>query len=151
MPSPTITNGKHANGKITPFFVVQFCLVLFAISAVVFRPGPWNAARLTGLCIAVPAAVLLFTARWQLGRSFSVTPQARELVTWGLYSRIRNPIYVFSALMLTGVLITLQYRYALLLLLVLIPVQFIRAGQEAKVLEGKFGEEYRKYREGTWF
>ena len=146
-PSSAVATGS----KITPLFIVQFCAVLFAISAVVFRPGPWNGARLAGFCIAVPAAVLLFTARWQLGRSFSVTPQARELVTWGLYSKIRNPIYVFSALLLLGVLIALQYRYALLLLLVLIPMQIFRAHQEARVLEEKFGDEYRKYRQGTWF
>jgi protein-S-isoprenylcysteine O-methyltransferase Ste14 len=137
--------------KITPFFMVQFCLVLIAISAVVLRHGQWTAARLAGLCIAILAAVLLFTARWQLGKSFSVTPQARELVTWGIYSKIRNPIYVFSALMLLGVLIALQYRYAFLLLLVLVPVQIIRAHQEAKVLEERFGDEYRNYRKGTWF
>lgn len=139
------------NTKITPLFVLQFCMVLIVISVVAFRPGVWNAARLTGFCIAVPAAVLLFTARWQLGQSFSVTPQARELVTRGLYSKIRNPIYVFSALLLVGVLIALQYRYALLLLLVLIPLQILRARKEAEVLEARFGDEYRKYREGTWF
>ena len=137
--------------KITPLFILQFCMALVVISIVVFRPGNWNAARWTGLCIALPAAVLLFTARWQLGRSFSVTPQARELVTEGIYSRIRNPIYVFSALLLAGILIALQYRYALLLLVVVIPVQMVRAHQEAKVLEARFGDQYRKYREGTWF
>jgi protein-S-isoprenylcysteine O-methyltransferase Ste14 len=121
------------------------------IGIVAFRPGTWNTARLAGFCIAAPAAILLFTARWQLGRSFSVTPQARELVTWGIYSKIRNPIYVFSALLLVGVLIALQYRYALLLLLVLIPIQRARAHQEAQVLEARFGEEYTNYRKGTWF
>jgi protein-S-isoprenylcysteine O-methyltransferase Ste14 len=140
-----------ANEKITPFFILQFCLVLVAISVVAFRPGGWNGSRLLGFCIAVPAAVLLFTARWQLGKSFSVTPQARELVTRGLYSKIRNPIYVFSALLVAGVLIALQYRYALLLLLALIPIQIVRARQESKVLEARFGEEYRKYKAGTWF
>jgi protein-S-isoprenylcysteine O-methyltransferase Ste14 len=139
------------NGKITPLFILQFCVVLMVIGIVAFRPGTWNTARLAGFCIAAPAAVLLFTARWQLGRSFSVTPQARELVTWGIYSKIRNPIYVFSALLLVGVLIALQYRYALLLLLVLLPIQMARAHQEARVLEARFGEEYRNYRKGTWF
>ncbi len=144
-------NPSAVEYKITPFFVLQFCLVLIAIGAVVFRHGAWDTARLVGLCIAVPAACFLFTARWQLGASFSVTPQAKKLVTQGLYSKIRNPIYVFSALLLLGVLIALEYRYALLLLLILVPVQIVRAHQEGKLLEAKFGDEYRKYREGTWF
>ena len=137
--------------KLTPLFVFQFCVVVVVILAVVFRPGQWSVARWVGLAVAIPAAVLLFTARWQLGASFSVTPQARALVTHGVYSKIRNPIYVFSALMLLGVLIALQYRYAFLLLALLIPIQMVRAHQESKILEATFGDEYRKYRMGTWF
>jgi protein-S-isoprenylcysteine O-methyltransferase Ste14 len=137
--------------KLTPFFVFQFCVVVVVILAVVFRSGQWSVARWVGLAIAIPAAVLLFTARWQLGASFAVTPQARALVTHGVYSKIRNPIYVFSALMLLGVLVALQYRYAFLLLALLIPIQMVRAHQESKILEAKFGDEYRKYRMGTWF
>ena len=54
--------------------------------------------------------------------------------------------------MLTGILIALQRPYALFfLLLVLIPVQIVRARKEAKVLEAKLGEEYRAYRAKTWF
>ena len=146
MPEPT-----SRDARITPFFVLQFCLALFAIGFVALRPGTWNGLRLTGLCIAVPAAVLLFTARWQLGQSFSITPQAKHLVTHGLYSKIRNPIYVFSAFMALGILIALQYRYALIFLIILVPVQAVRAHQESKVLEARFGDEYRKYRKGTWF
>jgi protein-S-isoprenylcysteine O-methyltransferase Ste14 len=138
------------NERLTPLFVFQFCAVIAVILVVVFRPGEWSAARWVGLCIAIPAAVLLFTARWQLGTSFAVTPQARVLVTHGLYSRIRNPIYVFSALMLVGVLTALQYRYAFLLLAILIPLQIFRAHQESKVLEAKFGDEYQTYKQGTW-
>jgi len=90
--------------RITPRFVLQFCAVVVVILIVVFRPGGWSAARWIGLAIAIPAAVVLFTARWQLGTSFSVTPQARELVTHGVYSKIRNPIYLFSAVLVTAIL-----------------------------------------------
>jgi len=137
--------------KITALLVLQFCVTLVVILVIVFRPGVWTPARWVGLCVAIPSAVLFFVARWQLGGSFSVTPQARNLVTHGLYSKIRNPIYVFSGLTLLGILITLRYRYAYLWLAVVIPVQIIRAHQESKVLEAKFGDDYRRYRQGTWF
>ena len=109
------------NERITPLFVLQFCVVVFAISAVVLRPGEWSSARWIGLAIAFPAAVLVFTARWQLGKSFSVMPQARALVTHGVYSKIRNPIYVLSAPMALGILVALQYHYVFLRLAVVIP------------------------------
>jgi protein-S-isoprenylcysteine O-methyltransferase Ste14 len=35
--------------------------------------------------------------------------------------------------------------------LFLIPLQARRAREEARVLEDKFGEEYRAYRKQTWF
>ncbi len=151
MPSPASAAEPAGESKITPLFILQFSAVLIVISVVILRPGPWTWARWAGLAIAAPAAVLLFTARWQLGSSFSISAQARRLVTHGIYSRIRNPIYVFSWLLLLGILIALQYRYAFLLLAVLIPIQAVRAHKEAKVLEAKFGDEYRRYRQKTWF
>ncbi len=137
--------------RFTAFLGVQLCAALVLLGLMVFRTGVWDSARWAGLLIAVPAAILLFTARYQLGRSFSVTPQARELVTHGVYSKIRNPIYVFGGLLVLGFLLTLQRSYLLLILLVLIPIQIVRAHKEAKVLEAKFGDTYREYRKKTWF
>jgi protein-S-isoprenylcysteine O-methyltransferase Ste14 len=48
--------------------------------------------------------------------------------------------------------VLILWRFELLIvLLVLIPVQIIRARREAAVLEAKFGDEYREYRKRTWF
>ena len=104
-----------------------------------------------GLGLTVTAAVFFVTARYQLGRSFSVTPQARQLVVRGVYSRIRNPIYFFSTLMILGAVIAFQKPAFFLIPAVLVPVQVIRARREARVLEAKFGNDYRKYRQSTWF
>lgn len=126
---------------------------MVAIAAVIylFAHPPWNAMRIAGLCLLVPNFVLLTVARVQLGNSFSITPQAKGLVTRGLYSRIRNPIYVFSSLGIAGLFLYLNMPELLLLLLVVAPVQILRAQREARVLEERFGEEYRQYRAATWF
>jgi protein-S-isoprenylcysteine O-methyltransferase Ste14 len=137
--------------RVTPFLVLQFCVALLVLALASFRPGEWNTVRWAGLIIAILATVPLFVARYQLGKSFSVTPLARELVTHGIYSKIRNPIYVFSRLFVIGLLLTLQIRRALIFIPVLIAVQLLRAHQEAKVLRDKFGDAYGEYRKKTWF
>jgi len=137
--------------KFALLLAAQFCAAVVLLCLILFRMGAWNAARCIGLVIAVPSAVLLFIARYQLGRSFSVTPQARALVTHGLYSKIRNPIYVFSGWMILGFLLTLDRPYLLVILVGLIPMQIMRARKEAEVLEARFGDAYRAYRNKTWF
>jgi protein-S-isoprenylcysteine O-methyltransferase Ste14 len=131
--------------------VLQLCAAAGLLTFMIFGSGEWNAQRWAGLLIAIPATVLLFVARFQLGRSFAVRAEAHELVTHGIYSKIRNPIYVFSALLVLALALTLQRPALLFFLLVLIPVQIIRARREAAVLEAKFGDEYRLYRQHTWF
>jgi len=104
-----------------------------------------------GIMVAAVSLVLLVVARVQLGKSFSVTPQAKGLVTHGLYSRIRNPMYVFLDLALVGVALATGSWYPLAPLVILLPLQIMNSRREARVLEEKFGAAYSKYRRGAWF
>jgi len=104
-----------------------------------------------GLALAIASFGLWLAARIQLGRSFAVRAQAKELVTHGLYSKIRNPIYLFGSLCLAGLCLLLGKPIGLLFLLVVAPLQAMRARKEARVLEEKFGDAYREYRARTWF
>jgi protein-S-isoprenylcysteine O-methyltransferase Ste14 len=131
--------------------VLQCCGVLIVISIIVLWPGAWNVERWIGLSIGVPSTILLLVSRFQLGRSFAVTPQARELVTSGLYSKLRNPMYVFSTLLVLSFVLTVQKPYLFLLPVILVVAQIIRSRQESGVLEEKFGDVYREYRKKTWF
>lgn len=114
-------------------------------------PANWGAMQGLGACLLGSGFVLWTTARFQLGGSLAVTAQAKKLVTRGLYSRIRNPIYLFGSCVMAGLILVLGRPVWLLIFLVVIPVQLWRARKEASVLEAAFGEEYRRYRAGTWF
>jgi protein-S-isoprenylcysteine O-methyltransferase Ste14 len=116
-----------------------------------YRPVVWTAMPIFGLCLGITGFILWSIARFQLGSSFAVTAQARHLVTQGLYSKLRNPNYVFGSLVIAGGILFAQRPAFLWIFLVLIPLQVWRAGKESKVLEEKFGDEYRKYRAQTWF
>jgi protein-S-isoprenylcysteine O-methyltransferase Ste14 len=143
---------NNAPKKFLPFLIVQFVLFLAVLFFVVFlMPGHWAVNRFIGLAVMIIGAIFLFTARFQLGNSFAVTAQARELVTRGLYSKIRNPIYVFSSLIVLGLFIIIGRPYPFLFLVFLVAVQTFRAHKEAQVLEAKFGDQYREYRKQTWF
>jgi protein-S-isoprenylcysteine O-methyltransferase Ste14 len=111
----------------------------------------WDAVKLCGAVVAGAAFVLLIVARLQLGSSFTVQAKARTLVTTGIYAKIRNPIYVFGALILAGMAIVLGNWVLLGLVAILIPVQRMRARREEVVLADAFGDEYARYKAGTWF
>jgi protein-S-isoprenylcysteine O-methyltransferase Ste14 len=114
-------------------------------------PVAWTVLPVTGLCLLLVGFILWTVAHFQLGASFAVKAEARQLVTRGLYSKIRNPIYVFGSCVLAGGILVLGKPVWLLIFLLVIPLQIWRTGKESAVLEAAFGEAYRKYRAGTWF
>jgi protein-S-isoprenylcysteine O-methyltransferase Ste14 len=139
--------GKMKTNVLT---LVLFLLVLIFVG-VHFASLPLTPTRIAGVVIALPSLALLVLARIQLGGSFSVRPKAQALVTHGLYSRIRNPIYLFGALAIAGIFLYIDQPLYLWVFVALIPLQIYRARQEGKVLEARFGEEYRQYKSRTWF
>ena len=110
-----------------------------------------DARRVAGVAIALPAFVLVIVSRLQLGRAFSVTAKASVLITSGIYSRFRNPIYVFSTIMMLGVIIWTGRPRLLLFLIILVPLLNFCSRREGAVLLRKFGDEYLAYKRQTWF
>ncbi len=132
---------------VLPAVVGPWALVVIFRSAL----GPRDGTRWLGLVLALIGVSGIVLARYTLGKSFSITPQARALVTSGIYSRIRNPIYVSGMVVFIGVLLMVRRPYLWLALFVIAGAQIIRARKEARVLEEKFGDAYREYRARTWF
>ena len=79
-----------------------------------------------------------------------MTPQAKELVTSGLYSRIRNPIYVFVDVMIFGSIVALHLYWLFAIYPLLVAMHVFRARREGKVLQEKFGQAYLDYCNQTW-
>ncbi|MEI6172912.1 MAG: isoprenylcysteine carboxylmethyltransferase family protein [Bacteroidota bacterium] len=104
-----------------------------------------------GILLMIPSLVLFTIARIQLGSSFQISAAANKLVTGGLYKKLRHPIYYFGLAFLVGVIVFIHNFYLLILWCGLILLQRKRIRNEERVLEEKFGDEYVKYKKGTWF
>lgn len=110
--------------------------------------APCTPTRLLGLALILVGLTFLTTARIQFERQCTRQP---GLVTRGVYSRVRHPIYVFSFVAFTGLLLYLNQLWGVLALL---PFQLVLqhlAHREDKELETLYGDQYLRYRRQTWF
>ncbi len=137
--------------KLYIFTALQFIALVLLVWILAVLNTPWNTQRYVGTVLVILGAMFIVIARYQLGKSFSITPQARQLVTQGIYSKIRNPIYVFGSVLFAGLILVLQRPSLWILLAVVVIAQTLRARKEARVLEAAFGDAYREYRRKTWF
>lgn len=130
---------------------IDFVLIPLFAAAVISRKD-FGVRFFIGMAIAVFGIAMWLTARIQLGSAFAVTAQAKHLVTTGVYSKVRNPIYFFGGIGYVGLLIAWGNWFALgAFFLVYLSYQIARVRREERVLEDAFGDEYRNYRARTWF
>jgi protein-S-isoprenylcysteine O-methyltransferase Ste14 len=141
---------RRSHVIITTVQLISLCILSYLL---VTWHGPWNLERYAGTILFPIGVIGMVAARYTLGRSFAIRPEAHELVTSGIYSKIRNPIYVFGAMTVLGVFLALQVPGPIpwIIMGIIIVGQTIRARREARVLESAFGDAYREYRRKTWF
>jgi protein-S-isoprenylcysteine O-methyltransferase Ste14 len=130
---------------------VQIVAVGMMLWVIFTKPGPWDLQREAGTALVITGICGIATARRQLGRSFAIKAAALKLVTHGVYSKIRNPIYVFGMVLVAGFVLVLHRPLLWLLFVAVAVMQTVRARRESQVLEAAFGDEYREYRNKTWF
>lgn len=114
--------------------------------AIIFLPpaGLGRPAALVSNCIVLIGTLAsVWIALW-LGRSFSILPQARRLVTRGPYRYVRHPLYVAEFLALFGLVWQFALPWSLLLWCVAAAAQFPRMHFEERVLAETF-PDYARY------
>ena len=81
----------------------------------------------------------------KLGKSFSIMPEARKLVTTGPYAFARHPLYAAEMLSIAGTAILYQQPWATLLAVGVLVLLTIRSHFEEQVLREAY-PEYAAYR-----
>lgn len=85
---------------------------------------------------------------WRLGKSFSIMPEARTLVTTGPYAHARHPLYAVEMITIIGMALQFAQPWAALLTVLVLSFLVQRTIFEERVLEEAY-PEYAAYRTKT--
>jgi protein-S-isoprenylcysteine O-methyltransferase Ste14 len=108
--------------------------------------------NLLGLGLITLGFIILIVAHLTIGRFQASTLIIREdhqLITHGIYSLVRHPIYLGVILVAMGIPICTASLYGFLIMSALVPVFLVRIRLEEKLLVEEFGEVYLVYRRRT--
>jgi protein-S-isoprenylcysteine O-methyltransferase Ste14 len=130
-------------GALITVCVPPFCVLLDRAP-----PNLWF--NLAAVVAGVSASVLGVLTLSFLGRSFSVMPEARRLVTTGPYSIVRHPLYLFELLGVVGILLQVRSLAGVGLLALIVGLQIARARWEEAVLDRAI-PEFAAYRQKVPF
>jgi protein-S-isoprenylcysteine O-methyltransferase Ste14 len=172
-------DAHHFSDALTTLAIGLFMLTVSCLYALRVRPirrtsgfWPWASAIIGGfllsalmlldqrtdLSLAAQAAASMLVLAGNgfavyvliyLGRSFSILPESRKLVTTGPYRVVRHPLYLAEAVATLGVLIEFISPWALLIILTQLALQNVRIHYEEKILRETF-PEYKMYSQVTW-
>jgi protein-S-isoprenylcysteine O-methyltransferase Ste14 len=120
------------------------------------RRGWWtvggDTVRWLGFSLYVSGGALRIAPVFVLGRRFSglvAIQPGHELVTNGIYGRVRHPSYLGLLIMGLGWALTFRSGVGVVLAGLVIPPLLARIRSEEALLQSQFGEEYDSYRRRT--
>ena len=114
-----------------------------AFLALPAQPLPAWLSTISAVLIIAGTAATIYALGW-LGRSFSLLPEARSLVTTGPYRIVRHPVYLFEQIALLGVMLQYDLPWSSTLFAIQLGLQILRMRYEERVLAEAF-PEYHAY------
>jgi protein-S-isoprenylcysteine O-methyltransferase Ste14 len=127
---------------------VATALAIDALGLSAAQPVTQPDAAVVATALMLAGTLLAFWSAWSLGRSFSLLPQARQLVTSGPYRYVRHPIYLGGFLITLGEVWLRWSPLVVALNIVFVAAQVARLRYEEALLERTF-PEYAEYRART--
>jgi protein-S-isoprenylcysteine O-methyltransferase Ste14 len=138
---------KERTFDATSIFLLAFVLIITIYFNKQFNLG---ILQPIGLCIAIIGLACWIGGKISLGEHFTTSFKPKGLVTTGIFSKIRHPMYFGGTLIYLGLGLLFESVYGLILSLTLIvPLLVYSAMQEEKLLLEEFGEVYIEYKKKT--
>jgi len=148
-------NGEHPFGDAGQLMLLGAFLAVWAADPFFLHTSTFLSdylslwVRLLILGLALTAALLLFKSGHVV---VSHEERPKGVMVTGAFRYVRHPLYLASILTYLGLTISTMSIFSFILLVGIFTFHNYIAGYEERLLEKKFGEEYRRYkkRAGKW-
>jgi protein-S-isoprenylcysteine O-methyltransferase Ste14 len=138
----------HVPQRTALGFYLRFVAVagtFIGVGIVLLPPQELSSALyLVSLLLIIGGTIFAIYTGLALGRSISLVPEARRLVTSGPYALVRHPLYLGEIVAVVGVALQYWSAWALVLVGLLCAFQLQRMKNEERVLLQVF-PEYGEY------
>lgn len=142
---------KFINKFVNKHRYVEVIVWIFIYSALFVYFWKFTFNNFLGLLISLTGFILWIKSLKDLGSSFQISPKAKKLVTTGMYSKFRNPIYYSGFLIDIGAVIYTLNWIVFSIAFIIFIIQLFRIHKEEKILTQKFRKKYIGYKKQTWF
>jgi protein-S-isoprenylcysteine O-methyltransferase Ste14 len=151
--------GTADAGSSQVLWIGGVMIILLVIAAPVlnfYQIGYWNNSNIgwLGLILMLGGLVVRYWAARTLGEFYTRTLQiveGQKIIKQAPYNLIRHPGYLGTFLMEIGAGLAVKNWLVLLVILIIgIMSRIYRISAEEKMLEERFGQQYKIYSEKTW-
>ena len=139
-----VSSASGISPRVVAFVGTFATLTLVALPPGEIAPG----VKVIADILVIVGFSLCIWCLWWLGRSFSIMPQARRLVTGGPYRLIRHPLYACEVVTLAGIILSNPSWSAITIAAITLVFQYLRITNEEKILREAL-PEYDAYAQMT--
>jgi protein-S-isoprenylcysteine O-methyltransferase Ste14 len=145
-------NGEHPFGDAGQLIALAAFLTAWVADSYVLEISTFPSSYVPSY-IRLPAALIVFTGSvyllWSSHHVLTGKNRPQRVVTTGVFKYLRHPLYMSAILFYLGLIITTASIITFALWIFIFVFYNFIAGYEEKLMEEKFGEEYRSYKQKT--
>ena len=141
--------GEHKYGDAGQLILIVIFLIVWILDSFVFKYSTFLNENIKWYVLVIPGVIILVIAQYiTLSGIKTVFGEVREppqVITKGVFSIVRHPVYFGSILTFFGLVIMTLSLFSFIIWIIVIIFYYYISRHEEKLLLARFGKEYEEY------
>src|SRR4030042_1036843 len=141
--------GEHKFGDAGQMIILVIFLTVWILDSFVFKFSTFLNEYARWYFLVIPGIIILALAGFFVGSGlktvFGEVRNPPQVITKGVFSIVRHPVYLGSIMTILGLTIMTLSLFSLIIWLIIVIFYYYISRHEEKLLLARFGKEYEDY------